>query len=257
MGWILEFLGVILGPAVIPIILAVNSAHVSPKYMTYSAPAGSACALVSWIGTAKGMYDVVNVTTLYENWPMFVGCTVGTFTDTPTHGSLYPANQPTTGLFVPLIMYFAMWPMHRTPYDWDRLFLMQPLEPRPGDKVYTHDDNTDIGDDWDPPALESASRKAKLVSLVLVLIFLIIIPFSLYGSGYIFSRKFFTGWTVVVFIWSWVAAGVIWFLPLWQARSSWLLVLRGIFSKGKSMPKIEGEEASDGCRGQAITTEKA
>lgn len=77
MGWILEFLGVILGSAVVPIILAVNSAHVSSTYMTYAAPLGSICALSSWIGSAKGMFGEVTVTTLYENWPMFIGCTVG------------------------------------------------------------------------------------------------------------------------------------------------------------------------------------
>lgn len=77
MGWILEFLGVLLGSAVVPIVLAVNSAHVSSAYMSYSAPFGSVCALASWIGSAKGIFGEVNVDTLYENWPMFVGCTVG------------------------------------------------------------------------------------------------------------------------------------------------------------------------------------
>ncbi|KAI1869975.1 uncharacterized protein JN550_005565 [Neoarthrinium moseri] len=237
MGWILEFLGVLLGPAVIPIILAVNSAHVSPAYMTYSAPIGSTCALVSWIVTAKGMFGAVTVDTLYENWSMFVGCTVG--------------------LFVPLIIYFAMWSLHRTPYDWDQLFLMQALEPRPGDKVYSYDDTTDLGDDWDPPALAKASRRAKIVSLVLVLVFLIIIPFSLYGTGYTFSRNFFTGWTVVVFLWSWVAAAVIWFLPLWQARKTWLGVMRAALGKSRNKPQIEGLEVSDINQEQVVATEKA
>ncbi|KAH8681880.1 hypothetical protein BX600DRAFT_375571, partial [Xylariales sp. PMI_506] len=222
MGWILEFIGVVLGPAVIPIILGVNSAHVSSTYMTYSAPLGTLCSLISWIASAKGMYGAVTVDTLYENWPMFIGCTIG--------------------LFVPLIMFFAMWPFHRIPYDWDRLFLMQAVEPRPGDKVYTHDDNSDIGDDWDPPALARASRYAKIVSVVLILIFLIIIPFSLYGTGYIFSRGFFTGWTVVAFLWSWTAALIIWFLPLWQARKTWMGVIRGIFGKGTVTQKVEGQE---------------
>ncbi|KAH9884263.1 hypothetical protein F4778DRAFT_787886 [Xylariomycetidae sp. FL2044] len=208
MGWVLEFLGVVLGPAVVPVVLAVNSAHVSPAYMTYAAPTGTLCALVAWIGTAKGMYQSVDVDTLYENWSMFIGCTVG--------------------LFVPLGIYFAMWPWHRTPYDWDKLFLMQAAEPRPGDKVYTHDDNRDIGDDWDPPALARASRVAKIVSIVLVLIFLIVIPFSLYGTGYIFSRGFFTGWTVVVFIWAFVAASLILFLPLWQSRATWINIGKGL-----------------------------
>ncbi|KAI0143392.1 hypothetical protein BJ166DRAFT_629762 [Pestalotiopsis sp. NC0098] len=236
MGWILEFLGVALGSAVVPIILAVNSAYVSPAYMSFAAPVGSICALASWLGSAKGMYGEVTVTTLYENWVMFIGCTVG--------------------LFVPLIIYAAMWPLHRTPYDWDRLFLMQPLEPRPGDKMYSREDVADIGDDWDPVGLARASRNAKIVSSVMVLIFLIIIPFSLYGSGYIFSRNFFTAWTVVVFIWSFVAAGLIWFLPLWQARKMWMNVVRGVLGRGNRVPKVDSEEVARGQAEDFVVPEK-
>jgi hypothetical protein len=77
MGWILEFVGVVMGSAVVPIILAVNSAHVSSAYMTYAAPFGTLCAMASWIGSAQGMYGAVTVDTTYENWPMFIGCTIG------------------------------------------------------------------------------------------------------------------------------------------------------------------------------------
>lgn len=149
-----------------------------------------------------------------------------------------------------------MWPLHRTPYDWDRLFLMQPLEPMPSDKVYTHHDNTDIGDDWDPPALARASKNAKIVSLVMVLIFLIIIPFSLYGTGYVFSRNFFTAWTVVVFIWSFVAAGIIWFLPLWQARDMWISVFHGMLGKKTSATVLESIPVSDMGRNNIVTSDK-
>ncbi len=224
MGWILEFVGVAVGPAVIPIVLAVNTAHVSPTYMALAAAIGTLCGLVSWIGTAKGMFGEVTVDTLYENWAMFVGCTVG--------------------LFIPLVIYGLMYPLHRVPYDWDKLFLMEALEPRPGDKAYTLDDHTDIGDDWDPPALAKASRDANIISAVVSVIFLVIIPFSLYGTGYIMSRGFFTGWTVVVFIWAWIAAGLIWGLPIWQARHTWIAIFRGAMGGRKSPAALEGQAVS-------------
>lgn len=149
-----------------------------------------------------------------------------------------------------------MWPLHRTPYDWDRLFLMQPLEPRPGDKMYLHEDVMDIGDDWDPVGLARASKNAKIVSSVMVLIFLVIIPFSLYGSGYIFSRNFFTAWTVVVFIWSFVAAGLIWFLPLWQAREMWMNVVRGVLGRGSRATKVESQQVARGHAEDLVAPEK-
>jgi hypothetical protein len=147
-------------------------------------------------------------------------------------------------LFVPLIIYGAMWPLHRTPYDWDKLFLMQAVQPRPSDIVYTHEDNSDIGEDWDPPALARAARNAKIVCVVVVLIFLIIIPFSLYGTGYSFSRNFFTGWTVVVFLWSFTAAATIWFLPLWQSRATLIGIFKGMVGK-KHITETNGHDVSD------------
>ncbi|KAK3620248.1 hypothetical protein LTR56_023521 [Elasticomyces elasticus] len=211
MGWILEFLGVILGSAVIPIVLAVNSAHASPRYMEIAAPLGTLCALASWLGITKGLYGEVNLTTTFNNWSMFTGCAVG--------------------LFVPLILWVAMWPLHSKPYDWSKLFRMEALHPRPSDRPYADEDTSDLGSDWDPAGLARACRNAKIVSGVLCLIFLIIIPFSLYGTGYIFSRKFFIGWTVVVFLWSWAAALTIWILPIWEARHSLSKVVRGIFGR--------------------------
>lgn len=209
MSWILEFLGVLLSPAVIPITLALTSAHASPLYMTLAPPLGTLCALTSWLTLTKTLYGAVNITTTFENWPMFTGCTVG--------------------LFVPLVLWLAMWPLHRRqPYDWDRLFLMQAAQPRPGDRAYEPGDVGDLGAEWCPAGLARAARNAKIVSAVMCLIFLVIIPFSLYGAGYVFSRKFFTGWTVVVFIWSWLAAAVIWCLPIWEARKSFAAVVRGI-----------------------------
>jgi hypothetical protein len=133
---------------------------------------------------------------------------------------------------------------------------MQAVQPRPGDVVYTPDDNTDIGDDWDPPALARASRNAKIVCLVVVLIFLVIIPFSLYGTGYSFSRNFFTGWTVVVFIWSWAAAALIWCLPLWQSRATWIGVFRGMLGKSQNATETEGHEASDVDQENTMVLEK-
>jgi hypothetical protein len=103
-------------------------------------------------------------------------------------------------------MWLAMRPFMHTPYDWNKLFLMQAVQPHPGDAVYSKGDDSDLGHDWDPNGLRQASNYAKIVTAVQCLKFLIIIPFSLYGTGNVFSRNFFTGWTVVVFIWSWCAA---------------------------------------------------
>ncbi|KUJ16990.1 uncharacterized protein LY89DRAFT_646074 [Mollisia scopiformis] len=218
MGWILEFLGVVLGPAVFPITLGVTSSHVSPIFMTYAPPIGTVCALAAWLGCTKGMYGTINVTTTFENWPMFAGCLVG--------------------LMIPLLIWLAMRPFTKA-YDWDLLFLMA------GDRSFTLEDDESLGLDWNPQELARASFLAKTVSAVLCLIFLVLIPFPMYGTGYIMSRKFFTGWTVVVFIWSWSAALLIWCLPIWQSRAAFGRILAGmlgrkkIVSEGVETPVVE------------------
>jgi hypothetical protein len=113
------------------------------------------------------------------------------------------------------------------------LFRMEAVEPRPGDIVRQQGDESDLGPEWDAVALKAAGVRAKWISGALCLIFLVIIPFSLYGSGYVFSRGFFTGWMVVVFLWSWAAALLIWVLPVWESRSQLYSVVSGVIRRRK------------------------
>jgi hypothetical protein len=141
-------------------------------------------------------------------------------------------------LMVPLLICACMRPFVLTPYDWDLLFLMIPAQPRAGDVSYTHDDDESLGLDWDPKELARASKMVKTISDVLCLIFLVIIPFPMYGAGYIMSKKFFTGWTVVVFIWSWCAALLIWIMPVWQSRGPVFRTVKGVFGDLIGKPKV-------------------
>ncbi|KIV98703.1 uncharacterized protein PV09_09530 [Verruconis gallopava] len=226
MGWILEFVGVVLGAAVVPITLAITNSHVTSRYMTIAAPTGTITGLAAWLGVSKGIFGVVDINSTYENWSMFAGCA--------------------TSLCVPTIIWVSMRPFMAEPYDWDRLFRMDSIEPRAGDVVYEHGDVSDLGHDWDPIALRAAGARAKWVSAILCLIFLVIIPFSLYGSGYVFSRGFFTGWTVIVFLWSWVAAFLIWCMPVWQSRHQlWTVVLRLFQLKKRTEETLYKSEPAD------------
>ncbi|KAG6036939.1 hypothetical protein E4U41_005392 [Claviceps citrina] len=54
------------------------------------------------------------------------------------------------------------------------------------------------------------------------LVFLVLWPMPLYGSGYIFSKPFFTGWVAVGIIWifgSFIAVGL---YPVWESRRTLL-----------------------------------
>jgi hypothetical protein len=65
-----------------------------------------------------------------------------------------------------------------------------------------------------------ASKIAKYTTSVMTIVFLVLWPMPLYGTGYIFNQAFFSGWVIVGIIWlmcSTVAVGV---YPLWEGRTS-------------------------------------
>ena len=111
------------------------------------------------------------------------------------------------------------------------LFLIIPRQPHSGSIVIptmTTKALTSIGAHKE---LSRASFQANTESGVLCLIFLIIIPFSMYASSSIMSRKFFTGWTVLVFIWLWTAAVLIWYMPVWQSRTPFVKLVKEILAE--------------------------
>jgi hypothetical protein len=151
MGWMLEFVGVVCGAAVVPITLAITTSRVSPLYMMISAPVGTVAGIAAWLGTTKGVFGAINLTTTFDNWSMFAGCA--------------------TSLCLPMVIWLVMFPTMKL-YDWENLFRMVALDPRPGDVVHESGDVSDLGHEWDAVALKAAGVRAKWISGVLCLIFL-------------------------------------------------------------------------------------
>lgn len=56
--------------------------------------------------------------------------------------------------------------------------------------------------------LKRASKIAKSMTVFMTLALLILWPMPMYGSGYVFSRKFFTGWVVIGILWLFCSAFV-------------------------------------------------
>ncbi|GME83795.1 unnamed protein product [Ambrosiozyma monospora] len=51
----------------------------------------------------------------------------------------------------------------------------------------------------------------------------------MYGSSYIFSKKFFTGWVVVGILWMFCTGFIVVIFPLFEGRVGIYTSLRGIF----------------------------
>jgi hypothetical protein len=63
------------------------------------------------------------------------------------------------------------------------------LEVIPGGHVETANEEAE-----EQATLERAAKIARYLTVFLTLALLVLWPMPMYGSGYIFSKKFFTGW---------------------------------------------------------------
>lgn len=66
-----------------------------------------------------------------------------------------------------------------------------------------------------------------------VLGLMILLPFTLYGTGYTFSLGFFKAYVVVAFLWIWASACICVILPVWEARQDWIGTCRAMVQGGR------------------------
>jgi hypothetical protein len=117
--------------------------------------------------------------------------------------------------------------------------------------------------------LLKASFTAKAMTVVLTLALLILWPMPMYGTGYVFSQKFFTGWVVVGILWLFMSIGMVGLYPLFEGRHSLKHNIWSIFKDitGKEHPSkhhssvavYEGKDVSgtDTPPEKKLATEKA
>ena len=74
--------------------------------------------------------------------------------------------------------------------------------------------------------LNRSAFYARTLTVFMALAFLILWPIPMYGSSYVFSKKFFTGWVVVGIIWLFCTSFGVVVFPLWEGRSSIARVVR-------------------------------
>ena len=75
-------------------------------------------------------------------------------------------------------------------------------------------------------ALNKAALYARSITLFMALSLLILWPIPMYGTSYVFSRRFFTGWAVVGIIWLFFTAFGVVLFPLYEGRHSIMRIAR-------------------------------
>lgn len=100
-------------------------------------------------------------------------------------------------------------------------------------------------------------RIARYLTVFLTLALLILWPMPMYGTGYVFSEKFFTGWIVVGILWLFVSAGIVGVYPVFEGRKTIWKVCKALVGQGvrARSPAMEGEQWSRATSGGVSVVE--
>jgi hypothetical protein len=79
------------------------------------------------------------------------------------------------------------------------------------------ENRTSDAEETEQKQLSRAAFISRLITVIMTLALLVLWPMPMYGSGYIFSKKFFTGWVSVGIMWLFFSSYVL-FLPVFAMR---------------------------------------
>lgn len=211
MGYLYLLMGVIISSAVLPATLTLMWKGQNVWAAALSPVLGLACSIIAWLVTTSKLNDgVINVATSGSNMPMLAGNVVA-------------LGSPI--LFVPILT-FALGQQN---YDWISMKQIRLVDDSDvtaaahldlESVVGRHSELTAEAEAIEQAKLFRASKIAKYTTAAMTLILLILWPMPLYGSGYVFSVKFFSGWVIVGIIWLMCSTMAVGVYPLWEGRHS-------------------------------------
>lgn len=233
MGYLYELMGVIIGGAVLPSALTLLSKRQNWYAATFTPPIATALAIMSWLVCTKLKYNVLTVDTTFMDDPMLTGNVVALC-------SPFVIIPVLTLVFKPQNFdWRILKTITRVDEEEELIAAESPSELDPEkllpikSQVVTSAHEIAV-DNYDKYAAESERlRKSFKIALticcVLAVCLILLWPIPMYGSGYVFSKKFFTGWIVVFFIWSFFTAFVVIVGPAWEGRHGLYTTFRGIY----------------------------
>ncbi|KAH9897323.1 Sodium:solute symporter family-domain-containing protein [Xylariomycetidae sp. FL2044] len=246
MGWLYLWMGVIISAAVLPASLTLLWKRQNWIAAAFSPVLGLICALISWTVTCAKLYDgVLNVDNLGSNYPMLAGNVVALCSPL---------------IFVPILTFV----FGADNYDWASMAaIKQGDDTDPSEVEVAAEAGTGapglvvVAPEEDMGKLNKASRVAKTLTVFMALALIILWPMPMYGSGYVFSKPFFTGWVVVGIIWIFCSSFTVGLFPLWEGRQSMIRVTKGLLGRGKMNKAVNTEEkVVDGEERAATPLEK-
>jgi urea-proton symporter len=243
MGYLYLMMGVIISAAVIPATLTLIWSDMNWQAAALSPVLGLACSLTAWLVTASRECGSLSVACTGSNYPMLAG-------------NVTALLSPL--IFVPILT-FAF---GRQKYDWqsmkniargDDSELVRRPSLRPG-SIPEHQHYTE--DSTEQQHLLGAAKIARWMTVGMTLVFLVLWPMPLYGSGYVFSKPFFTGWVVVGIIWLFGSTACVGVYPLWESRETIVHVGKAMWGDVTGKPVVKGVRDEERLATGQVTPEE-
>jgi hypothetical protein len=218
LGYLYLMMGIIVSSAVIPATLTLMWKGQNTIAATAAPVLGLICSLTAWLVTAQNEGGSLSVSSTGANNPMLAG-------------NLVALLSPL--IFIPILTYG----FGAQNYDYESMKSIRrgddsdvaaeaniELELVPGALYLSEEEER-----REQSNLLHASKIAKTTTFAMTLVFLVLWPMPLYGSGYVFSKPFFTGWVVVGIIWLFFSLCCVGLFPLWEDRYSMARTFKAVF----------------------------
>ncbi|KAM0439566.1 hypothetical protein ACHAPT_000657 [Fusarium lateritium] len=244
MGYLYLLMGVLISSAVLPATLTLIWRGQNRWAATLSPILGAICAISAWLGTAGKTCGKLDVTCTGSNDPMLAG-------------NLTALLSPV--IFIPIFcLIFGI-----DKYDWQSMMDIRKADDHDVIKESGLDEEAQrqvvvaqqASFEEEQRKLERAFKIASTMTIILTLSFLVIWPMPMYGSRYVFSKPFFTGWVTVGIIWIFLSLFAVGIYPLWESRATIARVCTSLVKGRRPNTIVQGEAMMEESSGRA-TPEK-
>ena len=213
LGYLYLLMGVIISSAVVPGALTLLWNRQSQWAACLSPVLGLACSISAWLITTKVLYGTISVQTSGANLPMLVG-------------NLVALCSPM--IFVSILSWIKP---DKQLYDFDSMKQIK----RDNEQTTQSSDLTSEDLERESILLTRNSKIARLTALVLTLALIILWPWPMYGTAYVFTKPFFTAWIILGIVWMFISFIIVGIYPLVEGRRSILSVSKNIFAHIKAV----------------------
>ncbi|CAF3874113.1 unnamed protein product [Rotaria sordida] len=207
LGYLYLLMGVIISSGVIPGGLTLLWNRQSKWAACLSPPLGLACSITAWLVTTKTKYGAITVETSGSNIPMLVGNVVALCSPI---------------LFVPILSLILR---DKVPYDFNSMKEIKCDNEESGNTPNLTSEELE----HEVNLLTRNLNIARITAIVLTLCLIILWPWPMYGTAYVFSKRFFTGWVIVGIIWIFISFFIVGIYPLVEGRHSIVSVTKKMF----------------------------